>query len=136
GVDHGIHRTGTAQGPAAGPEETPVARAWFWFGVVAPVVTPAVHQHQHVQWIAVANPVGAIAGACCDQADPVARICRQPVRQYAARRAGAHDDVVKFGCHAASLPARIMARFSFSAPVSATVANWVMNAAPTAAPCV
>src|SRR5690606_14226187 len=37
GVDHGIHRTGTAQGPAAGPEETPVARAWFWFGVVAPV---------------------------------------------------------------------------------------------------
>lgn len=93
-IDHAVHRRRSAQHLAARPVHAPVAQLRLAFGLVVPVEFGALRQQRadagrHV------DHQRLVARPGLQKQNLVLRIGRQPVRQNAARRARADDDVVE-----------------------------------------
>ena len=93
-VDHGVDRRRAADHLAARIVQRAAVEAGHRFGLEHPVGARIADREQVTDRDVIPDPVVAAAGF--EQQHAIARIGAEPVRQHAARRARADDDVIVF----------------------------------------
>ena len=97
-VDHGIDRTGPSERLPARPEKRAVAGFGISLRPIQPIVYATVHQIEHVQWIAVSDPIGSIRRPGFQQTHRYLWVFRQSIRQDTSRRSSADDEKIEHDC--------------------------------------
>ena len=91
-VEQSVDRAGAAEDLPARPVEAAPVERRLRFGLVAPIRGRIVHGLEVADWYV--DPGIGILAAGLEQQDAGRRVVAQAGRQHAARRTGAHDDVV------------------------------------------